>query len=721
MSAARLSHRMFLVTICAAALVFGPLAGVSAAAPENDDFADATVLSITGPSPLTGSNVGATVESNEPTHQYIQPVDTDASVWWRFTPPRDGAVSFSTSGSSFPTVLAIYTGDTLFGLHAVYQPGTGSFPLSVRADEIYHVAVASYEGGATGNIVLGFTWSGFGAGTISVESPTGVPAKSIDAGTVAVGSSANRTVFVRNTGSGPLTVRSATITTRSFANGEYQIVSDSATGQAIPPGQVRQIVVAFAPKTGSSGSPDALQYLGSLPGYPTLSTYNYYSSATGLVDAIAIYTYFLNAGGSGSAAWTATATSGSIIRGQDQGTTSLVGGDAYVLRAVGSVAGSTTESRMEVTLPTNFSATRVLRPAPPALTLPAFTGVREVEFARLPDAVLVLQSDDAAAETGSIVGLFGHGVGSGGTSTAGEVTRWSGADRYATAAMVSAKSFATGVGVVFVATGANFPDALAGGPAGGMLGGPILLTGRDSLPLATVAELTRLDAQGIVVLGGRSAVSDAVISQLRSFTSGGVSRWSGPDRYATATVVSAKAFPQGADVVFLATGANFPDALAGGPAAGALGGPILLTERDSLPPATLAELGRLRPAQIVILGGRAAVSDALIAQLTPYASDGVSRWSGPDRYATAAAVSAKAFPGGADVVFVATGANFPDALAGGPVGGALGGPILLTERDTVPTATLTEVARLRPEQIVILGGRSAVSDAVLNQLAAYHS
>jgi len=93
-----------------------------------------------------------------------------------------------------------------------------------------------------------------------------------------------------------------------------------------------------------------------------------------------------------------------------------------------------------------------------------------------------------------------------------------GADRYATAAALSASTFGTGLPVVFVATGAAFPDALSGGPAARITGGPLLLVAPGSLPGATTAELTRLRPGRIVVLGGPGAVSDGVVEALRVFT-----------------------------------------------------------------------------------------------------------------------------------------------------------------------------------------------------------
>src|SRR5690606_38875991 len=87
-----------------------------------------------------------------------------------------------------------------------------------------------------------------------------------------------------------------------------------------------------------------------------------------------------------------------------------------------------------------------------------------------------------------------------------------------------------------------------------------------------------------------------------------VERWAGNDRYATAAAVADGAFDDAVDRVFLATGVDFADALAAGPATRGTA-PILLTSPESLPPATASGLQRLSPREVVILGGDAAVSD----------------------------------------------------------------------------------------------------------------
>ncbi|MDN5797140.1 MAG: cell wall-binding repeat-containing protein [Intrasporangium sp.] len=297
------------------------------------------------------------------------------------------------------------------------------------------------------------------------------------------------------------------------------------------------------------------------------------------------------------------------------------------------------------------------------------------------------------------------------------VSRYAGSDRYATAAAISAKTFGSGVPVAYIATGAGFPDALAGAAAAGSLGGPVLLSERTSLPKTTTDELRRLKPGRIVVLGGTGVISSTVERRLAGYADS-VARDAGTDRYDTAAQVSRVAFDPGAPVAYVATGTNFPDALAAGPAGGVKGGPVLLVGRDTIPAATATELRRLAPERIVVLGGTGVVSSSVEKSLGSYSSS-VSRASGSDRFGTAARVSSTTFGAGAPIAFVATGATFPDAVAGGAAGGHRGGPILLTQRNAVPQATLSELARLKPERIVVLGGSSAVSTVVAKRLSTY--
>jgi putative cell wall-binding protein len=293
--------------------------------------------------------------------------------------------------------------------------------------------------------------------------------------------------------------------------------------------------------------------------------------------------------------------------------------------------------------------------------------------------------------------------------------RLSGPDRYGTAAAIAAK-FGTGVPVAYVASGSSFADALAGAARAGSLGGPVLLTARDSLPSATIKALTALSPQRIVVLGQTGAVSQAVLTGLKPYTSGEVTRIGGDDRYETAVAV-ASGIPKGVATVYVASGADFPDALAGAAAAAARDEPVLLTKPGDLPDVTAAAISELAPASVVILGGTGAVSTTVENQLRALGFGTVSRIEGSDRYATAAKVAAR-LPG-ATSAYVASGAAFPDALAGAALAGHLGAPVLLTRPTTLPDVTATALRDQQPSAITVLGGTGVVSASVASALGAY--
>ncbi|HEY5457284.1 MAG TPA: cell wall-binding repeat-containing protein [Acidothermaceae bacterium] len=193
-----------------------------------------------------------------------------------------------------------------------------------------------------------------------------------------------------------------------------------------------------------------------------------------------------------------------------------------------------------------------------------------------------------------------------------------------------------------------------------------------------------------------------------------VTRVAGADRYATAAAVADAGWPNAlpADsTLLLATGSTFPDAVAGSAAAGHLGVPLLLTASASLSSSAAAEIDRLKPAQVALLGGTSALSAAVAQQVASHGAT-VVRWQGSDRYATAVAVSRATYPNGATTVYLATGTNFPDALAGSALAAVAGGPLLLTDPHTMPAETVNEIIRLHPSAVVVLGGTNAVSAQV---------
>ena len=289
--------------------------------------------------------------------------------------------------------------------------------------------------------------------------------------------------------------------------------------------------------------------------------------------------------------------------------------------------------------------------------------------------------------------------------------RIAGSDRWLTSVAVSQRMFPgpEGVHTVFLANGEAYPDALVAGAPGAAYGYPILLTERDAIPGPVQTELDRLDPATIIIVGGPAAVSTELEEQARR-NWGAVTRLGGANRFATAALVSKWAFNEELPAAFLASGADFPDALAGGVAGARADGPVLLTRPDELSPEAAAHLADLRPERIVVLGGPTAVSEAVLTAAARIAP--VTRLAGSDRFATSAAISEATFAD-ASTVFVANGTTFPDALAGTPLAAASGAPILLVTQSAVSPSVCAELGRLSPDRVVALGGSAAVSDAAL--------
>ena len=291
------------------------------------------------------------------------------------------------------------------------------------------------------------------------------------------------------------------------------------------------------------------------------------------------------------------------------------------------------------------------------------------------------------------------------------VTRALGTDRYMVASELAVENFDAGVETVYVANGLSHPDALAGGALAAANGSPVVLVKPGSIPASTQMALQQLQPERIVVLGGEGAVSGLVATELAGYAP--VDRLAGPNRYATSAAVSGEYDTAG--TVFIASGENFPDALSASAAAGVQDAPLMLVKSDSVPSAVAAELDRLQPQRVVLVGGPGAVNDDVLTTLGAYA-DEVERIGGANRYEVSAGVATRFFDAPAAHALVATGLNFPDALAAGPVAAKHNSPVLLVKKDAVPAAVLGAIVDLRIQQITIAGGYGAVDKAVEDRL-----
>jgi putative cell wall-binding protein len=303
-------------------------------------------------------------------------------------------------------------------------------------------------------------------------------------------------------------------------------------------------------------------------------------------------------------------------------------------------------------------------------------------------------------------------------------SRLSGPTRFETAVEVSRSRFEE-ADTVFLARADDYADALAGGPLAAAEGAPILLTQRDVLTGVTEREVQRLGASRAVLLGGEAAVGAAVAARLEALDLT-VERVSGPNRWATAAAAAA-ALDDDSGTVFLTEGANpdarrgWPDAMSAAPYAAFAGHPILLTNAGELPPETRQALSDVGAEETIVVGGAAAVSDDVVAEVRE-AGHGPRRLAGPTRYETSRAVHDEALEVGmsTEVLWLATGGDWPDALTAGGVAGAAGEMVVLvdgTDLDRSPaTRDLVAAQRGDLRHVNLLGGTAAISARVAEQL-----
>ena len=328
----------------------------------------------------------------------------------------------------------------------------------------------------------------------------------------------------------------------------------------------------------------------------------------------------------------------------------------------------------------------------------------------------------------------------------GAYFRLAGTNRYATAVAVSqdlvcgpteTPDQCEGLGgvdapveTVFVASGTDFPDALGAGPLASGLGPLLLVPPTGTVPSVVKAELSRIDPSDIVIFGGTGAVSSGVATQLAAY--GSISRIAGANRWDTAAQTALQnddilrqqdtdddGTPDdlGTQVIVLASGEGFADALSGGGAAANNWGSLLLTAKGSLPTATKNALQTIKPPKVIILGGTGVVSTTVEnAVKAAVPASVVKRAAGADRFGTAIAVSKEVFTvsSPANELFLVNGYNFPDALASAPSAGFWGAATLLTKTTCVTSGTRTEASRLDPQRVTAFGGTAVVSNNALH-------
>ncbi len=662
--------------------------------PANDDFADAF--------DLTGDNLGifgATTGTNEwatwETTEYGSP--NSKSVWWTWTAPADGVLTVDTFGSDFDTVLTAFLGGfTEAAVVANNDDHTGlqsQVSFDATAGTTYHLRVRGFAE-AQGDIAL--NW-GLRAPQDAFADAADLAGTSgaITASTLDLSSEAGEPSHPNGTG------RSLWYDWTAPSNGILEL--DATTPPPAP---------ANAPGVGQPNSAIAV-YTGA-----TVATLSPTANGLGVgTDALDVRvtsgtTYRIaldqtdDTIGFASLAWNLAAlphaTIADVSAAEEDGTVDLtvtldrpaVGGEQ--VRVVGTGGTATAADVAALDKVVTFAPGQTSRAVTATILDDEDPEPTETLTVELRDAVALTMGPAAELTiTDSDVDPYpGH-----------ETVEIAGLDRIETSVLASQAVWGDAGGsgrqaaAAVIASSRAFPDALVGTPLAADREGPLLLTNPSALHDSIATELGRILTPGapVYVLGGQAALAPEVQTALvdLGYT---VTRLAGLNRYETGVAVADELGD--VDAVLVATGKNFPDALAAGSAAAHINGAVLLSADDVLPAATAAAIDARAGADLYAVGGQAARA---VPEATPFA--------GADRYQTAQ-LAADALFDAPVWVGLASGVNFPDALSGGVHAAAHGAPLVLTHPERLPQPTSDYLTAAEPRRVAIYGGTAAVGDAV---------
>ena len=268
-----------------------------------------------------------------------------------------------------------------------------------------------------------------------------------------------------------------------------------------------------------------------------------------------------------------------------------------------------------------------------------------------------------------------------------------------------------------------FADSLAG--AALTADGPLLYTTRDALVPTTAQELQRAlpDGATVYVLGGENALSDAVVAGVEALGLR-VERLSGPSRVDTAVAVARAVLDRtpGEELYVARAGspasnptAAWADSVAGGAAAAATGIPVVVVG-ETLPQAVADLIVDEGITRATVLGGRAAVPDAVLDDLPS-----PRRLAGDTRVATAVAIARDVFGfgerGDGEMVLVngfqRDGWAFGFAAAG--FAAELDVPVVLTDVDHLPQEVVDALVNCDGGPLPhLIGGMSLLGRFILS-------
>jgi len=300
------------------------------------------------------------------------------------------------------------------------------------------------------------------------------------------------------------------------------------------------------------------------------------------------------------------------------------------------------------------------------------------------------------------------------------VVRLAGLNRVDTALAIAKATYQGKVANVILATAENYPDAQAGSVLASKLKAPILLVGSSEVDQQKVIDylLTSLDSAGeVYILGGTAAVSKAMEAKVTASGCKNITRLGGKNQYETSAIIADQLRVKTGTSVVLVTGENYADAISISSIAGIMQSPILIVQKDGISEEVKQKITAIQPKNIYIIGLESVVSttvENLAAKTASLDPGDIIRIGGTNRYETSLAV-AKYFDLDGKNVCLATGSNFPDALAGSAFATAFNAPILLVEKN-LSANQINYLQTKKMNRATLFGGETVITKDIEHAL-----
>ncbi|MDL2310971.1 cell wall-binding repeat-containing protein [Peptostreptococcaceae bacterium OttesenSCG-928-C18] len=256
-----------------------------------------------------------------------------------------------------------------------------------------------------------------------------------------------------------------------------------------------------------------------------------------------------------------------------------------------------------------------------------------------------------------------------------------GRNRYETSYSIAKTTYPEGTTNAVIVNGNNFPDALSATALAKKYDAPILLV--DDYRENDIKNiLGELKIKNVYIVGGEGSVSSKIYGAINNMNEIElVNRIEGLNRYQTNLAVIDEIFESSSKAI-IATGANFPDALAISPYAYKENIPLYLSGKI-VTQDTINHMKNKGVEKIIVVGDSGSIDSTLLK--SSFGTSNVEVIQGADRYKTSQTIFNKFYNAETENIVWAKGDDFPDALSAISLAGKKNTTIMLYRANFIDT------------------------------------